>query len=149
MNVCRAEINDHLELTKITMLSKAHWGYSDQQMRAWEAELTVSPHYIDSNLVYKLTKDGKILGYYSFIVEKDATFQLDNLFVLPECIGKGLGQKLLFHAINLARSKGVNRIQLAADPNAIDFYLKFDFQIIGQMPTQIEGRFLPLMELIL
>ena len=44
-------------------------------------------------------------------------------------------------------SEKINRIVLHADPHVEIFYKKYGFITIGKEATNIEGRFLPIMEL--
>ena len=91
MTIEKANKEDHLVLTEITKRSKAHWGYSQEQIKAWSELLTITEAYIKTHSVYKLQEAEKTLGYYAFFWEEDKSIRLDNMFLLPEYIGKGLG----------------------------------------------------------
>jgi hypothetical protein len=88
MAIEKANNTDHQILTQITKKSKAFWGYSEEQIEIWSKFLTVTSSYIDTNTVYKLSIKDQIVGYYSFFNKDQKTVKLDNLFVLPEYIGK-------------------------------------------------------------
>ena len=145
MQVLKAHKEDLTILNQITFASKQFWGYSDEQMEAWKEMLTMSESYLTENTVYKLVQD-EILGYYSFIIFENYV-ELDNLFIKPEKIGKGLGTFLLQHLLDEITKLGHHKIVLFADPNAERFYEKMGFQVIGSKPTQDNARFLPIMEL--
>lgn len=145
MQVLKAHKEDLTILNQITFASKQFWGYSDEQMEAWKEMLTMSESYLTENTVYKLVQE-EILGYYSFIIFENYV-ELDNLFVKPEKIGKGLGTFLLQHLLDEITKLGHHKIVLFADPNAERFYEKMGFQVIGRKPTQDKSRFLPIMEL--
>ncbi|MDR7371596.1 GNAT family N-acetyltransferase [Flavobacterium aquidurense] len=147
MFIEKAIPQDHQVLTEITKKSKAFWGYSDEQIEIWADALTVSEKYIEVNSVYKLVFEDKIAGYYSFYFKDEKTVKLDNLFISPEYIGKGLGRIAMNHFLMIARKLGINTITLNADPNAETFYTKFDFVKVGQITTKIKDRYLPIMEL--
>ena len=100
MIVEKANIIDHEILTEITKKSKAYWGYSEEQILKWSNNLTITQDYLKDNDVFKLINDNKIVGYYSYIIEKEKNVILDNLFVLPEYIGKGLGKYLMTDFLN-------------------------------------------------
>jgi GNAT superfamily N-acetyltransferase len=148
MNVLKATPQDANALTILTLQSKAHWGYTPQQMAAWQEQLTITPAYIKSHEVYKLVEHETITGYYSYYTDAGATV-LDNLFVLPVYIGKGFGRQLLEDFLIRTKAAGTSKITADADPNAEGFYTAFGFKTIGYKVTQIEGRFLPVMELML
>ena len=139
--------NDHLILTEITKKSKAYWGYSEEQLLKWNSNLTITTAYINENSVYKLVNKNKIIGYYSYLEKENKTIYLDNLFILPEKIGFGLGTFLINDLIAKVKNKGVQSIVLHSDPNAEKFYLKMGFKKIGEFETAIKNRFLPIMEL--
>ena len=149
MNIELADKKDHEILTSITKKSKAYWGYSEEQIEIWSEQLTITESYIETNAVYKLVLDTATIGYYSYFYENDKTIQLDNLFVLPDDIGKGFGQILMNDFLNRMQSMGINKIILESEPNAENFYARFGFVKVGAIETSIKNRFLPLMELIL
>jgi len=147
MTIKKAIPNDHKTLTEITKKSKAYWGYSAEQIEIWSPFLTVSKEYIETNPVYNLVVDDKIIGYYSFFHESENTIKLDNLFVLPEFIGKGFGKILMSDFLKRLKNIDVQKVILNSEPNAEAFYIKFGFVKIGQIETSIKDRYLPVMEL--
>jgi ribosomal protein S18 acetylase RimI-like enzyme len=147
MIIKKAIPNDHKILTEITKKSKAYWGYSDKQIEIWSEFLTVTKEYIETKSVYNLIIEDEIIGYYSFFHESENTIKLDNLFVLPEFIGKGFGKILMNDFISRLKFNDVKKIVLNSEPNAEEFYKKFGFVKVGQIETSIKDRFLPVMEL--
>jgi len=147
MAIEKANSGDADVLTDITKESKAYWGYSNEQIKIWSELLTITKAYIEANHVYKLVIDSKVIGYYSFFYEDERAIRLDNLFILPEYIGTGLGKMLMEDFLIRIKSTIVTKILLHADPNAGDFYAKFGFTKIGQIETSIKDRYLPVMEL--
>ena len=145
MGIVKAEKSDHEILSTITKLSKAHWGYSNEQMKLWDDELTISANYIESNIVFKLIVKNKTVAYYSLEIQSAEKILLENLFVLPEYIGKGYGKLMLHDSIEKARRLKFKEMVLEADPHATDFYKKNGFEIIGRKATSIKDRFMPVM----
>ncbi len=147
MTIEKAISSDHQILTEITKKSKAYWGYSDEQIENWSQFLTVTQGYINENIVYKVIIEDKLAGYYSFLYQDEKTVKLDNLFVLPEYIGKGFGKILMNHFLLEINKTIVNKIILNSEPNAELFYAKLGFIKIGEIETSIKNRFMPVMEL--
>lgn len=147
MKIEKATINDNEILTTITKKSKAYWGYSEEQILKWDANLTISKDYIESNYAFKLLNDNKIIGYYSYIIREEKNVELDNLFVLPEYIGKGFGKYLVSDFLKRMRNKKIKKIILHSEPNAEEFYLKIGFEKIGEFETSIKNRFMPILEM--
>lgn len=147
IEIIRANTHDHEVLTEITKKSKAYWGYSDEQMNEWSDSLTIKESYIKSSEIYKLLINNLAIAYYSYFNINEDTVKLDNLFVLPDQIGKGYGKLLMNDFILKIEQNKTKRIILDADPNAQKFYESFGFIKIGQIETSIKDRFLPIMEL--
>lgn len=147
MKIIKASIEDNNILTEITKKSKAYWGYSEEQILKWNDNLTISAAYIETNFVYKLINNDKTIGYYSYLIKEEKDVILDNLFVLPENIGKGLGKYLMTDFLNRMKNGKFEKITLNSEPNAENFYLKIGFKKIGELQTSIKNRFMPIMEM--
>ena len=143
----KATILDSSELSELTYKSKAHWGYSEKQMEKWRDDLQVSARYIENNEVFIIRKSDQIAGYYSFSKVSVSTVKLDNIFIDPEYIGKGLGLTLMKDFLNSVKKLEVTTVTLDSDPNAEQFYQKFEFKTVGQLKSSVPNRFLPIMEL--
>lgn len=149
MIINQAHTTDAQKISEVCFLSKAYWGYSKEQMENWRDDLTIGPDYIQKNKVFVLLNGGKIIGFYSYFEDKSNTVMLDNIFLLPAFIGRGLGRFLMDDFIERVRNEGYLKIILHADPHATDFYSMYGFKIIGKKQTSIEGRYMPIMELSL
>ncbi|WP_262147665.1 GNAT family N-acetyltransferase [Chryseobacterium foetidum] len=147
MEIIKANTYDHKILTEITKKSKAYWGYSNEQMEEWSDLLTIKEEYFKNNEVYKLLINNSTVAYYSYFSINENTVKLDNLFVLPDEIGKGYGKLLMNDFISKIKKSKTKIIILDADPNAQKFYESFGFTKIGKIETSIKNRFLPIMEL--
>ena len=141
-----ALIEDHPALTKLTIASKSYWGYSHDQVEQWRALLTITPDYILTNSVYKVLSKDTLAGYYSYQEKTNHTVELDNMFVAPVFIRKGIGSILIQDFLNKVMQKGFTKIVLKAEPFAEGFYTNYGFRKTGQLESSIPGRFLPVME---
>lgn len=149
MKIEKAIKSDSTSLTELTIRSKAHWDYSEEQINNWRDDLTVSEAYIALNEVYKLSNGNLLIGYYSFFKVNDTEVKLENLFIEPKFIGKGFGKLLMTDFLKRAQKTKCDCITLDADPNVEQFYQHFGFKTIGQLETAIKNRFLPIMKLSL
>ena len=147
MTIEKAKITDNETLTEITKKSKAYWEYSVEQIQKWDKSLTISQDYIRDNKVFKLVEKGLIIGYYSYFLKDEKVIELDNLFILPEHIGKGFGKYLLLDFLNRIKETGIEKITLDSEPNAEEFYAKMGFVKVGEFETSIKNRFMPIMEM--
>ena len=134
-------------LTDLAMRSKAHWGYDDAFMAACRAELTVSAEAICSGTVFVYEEAGLVLGLYWLEVREDNA-EVEQFFVEPGAIGRGVGRALWRHMCNEARRRGARKIRIESDPDAEDFYRKMGARRVGTAPSgSIPDRMLPLLEL--
>ena len=139
---------DAAALSQIALTAKAHWGYTERWLEIWKPQLTFSPEYFERNESWVAEKDGLPIAFYT-LQEKDGYAWIENLFVSPEFIGKGVGKTLFLHAVALARPRGYKTLQLEADPNAAGFYERMGMRKIGEWNSEVDGqpRILPIMEM--
>jgi GNAT superfamily N-acetyltransferase len=147
MKIEKSLSNDSGILTDITKKSKAYWGCPEDLLDKWSDQLTITKAYIESNNVFKIVLDNKVIGYYSFFYESKTTIRLDNLFLLPDFIGKGFGKILMNNFLKRIKTEGILYVILESDPGAEKFYEKFGFVTTGLQKTTVKNRFLPIMEL--
>lgn len=135
-------------LTGIALAAKAHWGYPEKWMKLWTPQLTFTPEYFEENESWAAELDDEPVAFYT-LLDKNGIAWIENLWVLPVSIGKGLGRQLFEHAVELARQRGYKILQLEADPNARGFYEKMGMHMIGERHSEVDGqpRILPVMEM--
>lgn len=79
-----------------------------------------------NNLMWVLLEEDKVLGYIDvFYIFDEANIQRIALF--PACEGKGYATKMLKHAENDLKEKGVEKIYLEvseSNTHAVEFYIK-------------------------
>jgi ribosomal protein S18 acetylase RimI-like enzyme len=134
-------------LSKIALSAKAYWGYSERWMEIWTPLLTFSAQYFEENESWAATLDNKPIAFYT-LQDKHGNAWIEDLWVLPEYIGRGVGKELFLHALSLAREMRYKTLQLEADPNAVGFYEKMGMHKIGERHSEVDGqpRILPIME---
>src|ERR1700722_2194738 len=117
-------------LTEIAMAAKGHWGYPAHWMARWRSVLTVTPAFIATHETYAARTDERILGF-SALRPDGAVLHLEDLFVLPSEMGRGVGRALFRHARQRARELGFAFIVVQSDPNAAGFYERMGAERIG------------------
>lgn len=75
-------------------------------------------------------KDEEAIGCARAIVIK-SQMQLGRMAVLKEYRGQGAGSTLIEKAIVTAKLKQLSGIHISAQCNAINFYVKFGFEVMG------------------
>lgn len=133
-------------LTHVALSAKRHWGYPEPWMEIWTPELTFTPEYFEENESWVAVDDEKPIAFYT-LQAKDGNAWIENLWVLPEHMGKGVGKRLFLHAMSRSLELGYKILQLEADPNAVGFYEKMGMHKISERHSEIEGqpRVLPIM----
>lgn len=135
-------------LTDITIKAKRHWGYPETWIQLWLPLLTVTPDYISVNETWVASADNQPIGYYSLKYDGEALW-LDNLWVLPEYMGRGIGKLLFGHALERSRVQNAPLLKIEADPNAVGFYERMGARKAGERHATVESqvRVLPILEI--
>jgi len=142
----RCRSTDAPALTRLAHAAKRHWGYPDTLIDLWSPALTFTPAFLAAASAYAAVEDGRLVGVCA-VAGAGVERELEHLWVLPERIGRGIGRRLLGHAIRRERTRGTQRLRIAADPNAEGFYRRLGAQLVGSVPSMPAGRRLPLLAL--
>lgn len=150
MKITRAGAAEADVLTGIAFMAKRHWGYPESWMRRWEGDLTITPGYLADNPTFVATLDEQAVGFCALKLGAGEAV-LDHLWVLPSCMGRGVGRALFEHAVEIAKSGGAGRMTIVGDPHAEPFYLRMGAALHGREPASMDGveRSLPLFEILL
>ena len=150
MDIRKASPKDAARLTQIALAAKAYWGYPASWMALWQDVLMITPEFITTAEVYTAVLESEIIGFYS-LVGTGEKLTLNDLWVLPDAIGRGIGRALFEHARHCAETLGAATLEIEADPNAEGFYQHMGAHRIGEHISEIEGqsRVLPVFHLAL
>lgn len=144
IEIRRATSTDSDRATELARRAKAHWGYPAEWLAAWESDLAISAADIDRHRTFVASLEGEVVGVCQ-LQEGERGAMLENVWVDPNCHGRGVGRTLVQHA--LAEAQGV--IAVISDPNAEQFYVKLGAQRVGEVTAPMPGapeRTLPLLE---
>lgn len=136
-------------LSEIAFSAKAHWGYSEHLMGMWKPQLTFPADYFIETEGWAAELDDNPVAFYT-LEGKDGSAWIENLWVVPEHMGKGIGKQLFLDALSRSRSKGYQILRLEADPHAAGFYEKMGMYQVGESSRPIDedpSRVLPIMEI--
>lgn len=141
IEIYQAKPQDWESLKKIAITSKSYWGYSEHLILQWAQTPIVTPDSIEKDIVYAAYINSFIIGWYRLLIRLPVAI-LEDLWVLPDYIGKGVGKNLFKHAIQQASPSGAERLELDADPNAEPFYTRMGCQVVGESISEW-GRVVP------
>jgi GNAT superfamily N-acetyltransferase len=114
--------------------SALHW----DDDRAW---LLAHPHHLawsgpppggETRLV---VADGAVLGFASVAPVEGRGWEVVDLFVDPDAMGRGVGRALIADLVDRARAAGVGVLWVTGNPSALGFYTAVGFVVAGTAPT--------------
>lgn len=146
VRIRRAGAAEGERLREIARASKGYWGYDPARIVEWADGMDFSAEGLASRERYAAEVDGRVVGW-SAIIPKDDVCWLDDLWIEPEWIGRGIGTELFRHAMARGRELRAARIELEAEPNAIGFYEKMGARFVRDSEPSEWGRILPIMAL--
>ncbi len=92
-----------------------------------------------------LEADGRLLGFFRLRRLTELAF-LDDLFVDPTAMRRGVGRRLFLRAAEVAREWGYGMLEFESDPYAERFYLRLGCERVAMSPSAlVPGRSIPLM----
>jgi len=145
VRIRRAFAADADTLTALTHASSAY----DGPYRAIIHGYVVTPAQVERDEMHvALDGDGRVLGYYSLVLDPAGDAELDLLFVDDAAQGRGLGALLFAHMRDRAIARGVSRVRIVSHPPAEAFYLRMGALRAGEQAPR--GRVTwtrPLLEL--
>jgi len=139
VNIRPAQGHEAKALSAIALEAKAFWGYPADTLESWKQELTVSTRTVTSGPTFVAVIADEIVGFYSLSPSHDA-WKLEDLWVLPRFMDRGIGRALVAHALETAARGGASSVMVDADPNAESFYLACGADRCGEVPAPISGE---------
>jgi len=88
----------------------------------------------ENRLMYAYYDKGVIVGYYSLLIQEKEECELNNLSVLPVYRHKGIGEKLLYNAFEVARQLNCKKMNIGiVEENRVlrEWYESFGFIHVG------------------
>jgi GNAT superfamily N-acetyltransferase len=140
----RAVPGEAKRLSDLAMRSKAYWGYDDAFLEIVRPILTFSEQDLVRSPVYVLTiGSDEPAGVYR-ITGVPPEGELEDLWLDPQFIGRGIGRALFEHALRTAADLGFESLLIEGEPNAEGFYVAMGAISFGSRRSP-SGRTLPLL----
>ena len=117
-----ADPDDGERLREIARSAKGHWGYEPAKVRAWADTLDFSPECLRARLVLVAESEGAPVAWASAV--DGEIWWLDDLWVEPSGMDRGIGARLFERIAEHARAAGASRLEWEAERNALGFYEK-------------------------
>ena len=132
VTVRAAQPADHERLRELTFESKAHWGYDRDVIRGWADGLA----FEDEEERWVAEAGGEIVAWAGLVPPEGGIAVLDDLWVDPAWMGRGLGGRLFRLAAGRARELGAERLEWGAEENALGFYEKMSGRFVRPYVTE-------------
>jgi GNAT superfamily N-acetyltransferase len=144
VRVRRARTDEGEQLRAIAIAAKGHWGYDIERVREWAAGGDFSAAGLRSKEVYVAELSGRVVGW-SALIPRGEVCWLDDLWIEPEWIGRGIGSRLFRHAAERARELAALTMEWEAEPNALGFYERMGARHLRNSEPNEWGRVLEVM----
>lgn len=131
-------------LRKIAIAAKGHWGYDARRVGEWAAMGDFSPRGLRKKSFFVAAIEDKAVGWAAAI-DRGEVWWLDDLWIEPEWMGKGIGSRLFRHAAEHGRRVGAVRMEWEAEPNALGFYERMGGRYLRDGEPGVWGRVLTIM----
>jgi GNAT superfamily N-acetyltransferase len=104
-------------------------------LRAHPEHLILEPEALAEGRTYVAIEDGVVVGFATW-AEADGAVELEDLFVDPDHMRRGLGMALVRQVAEVLRARGVQRLEVTANPHAMAFYRAAGFTDCGVTETE-------------
>jgi GNAT superfamily N-acetyltransferase len=139
-----ARADEGMRLKEIAIAAKGFWGYKPDKVRTWADHGDFTPERLQDLIVCVAESGGRVVGWAS-LISKDDVGWLEDLWIDPAWMGKGVGSLLFRHAAERAKGLGAGRLEWEAEPNAIGFYEKMGGTYVRESEQTEWGRYLSVM----
>lgn len=147
INITDAQPGNLGQINELLRLSKAYWGYDSDFLDRFMAKLGITHAYMQQHAIKLFYVDDHLAGFFNFSFNTDGLFELDNFFLHPNYIGKGIGRKLWQACCQEAKQQGENEFIIWSDPNAEPFYVKMGCEKIGvRQSPMMPDRYPPILK---
>lgn len=93
----------------------------------------------DGRVRVAVEPSGRLLGFSVVLPVSDGRCELDDLFVEPDVMRQGVGRLLVEDVAARAAAAGARFVDVIANENALGFYERVGFEIIGWAPTRFRA----------
>jgi GNAT superfamily N-acetyltransferase len=96
--------------------------------------LILGPEGLAEGRTYVADEDGSVVGFATW-AEADGTIDLEDLFVDPGWRRRGIATALVSRIVEVLRARGVEFLEVTANPHAREFYRAAGFTDCGVAET--------------
>ena len=97
--------------------------------------LILGPEGLAEGRTHVAERDGSVVGFATW-AETAGTMELEDLFVDPDYMRRGIATALVNCIAEVLRARGVERLEVTANPHALGFYRAVGFIDCGVAETE-------------
>jgi GNAT superfamily N-acetyltransferase len=97
--------------------------------------LILGPEGLAEARTHIAEQDGSLVGFATWL-EAGGTVELEDLFVAPGWMRRGIATALVNRIAEVLRARGVERLEVTANPHALGFYHAAGFVDCGVAETE-------------
>lgn len=139
-----AEPDEGGRLREIAIAAKASWGYDLDRVREWAQGGDFTPEGLVRIGAFVTEEDGVVVGWAALIARGEVAW-LEDLWVEPAWMRRGIGAALFQAAADRARAAGARRMEWEAEPNALPFYERLGARRVRDSSPTSWGRSVPVL----
>ena len=90
--------------------------------------------YVQRGLTYVAKQEDNVIGVYVILETRPKTMEIMNIAVVEHLQGKGIGKKLISHAIETAKGYGMSKLEVGTGNSSVSqlaLYQKCGFRIFS------------------
>ncbi|CAM4025833.1 acetyltransferase [Bacillus luti] len=90
--------------------------------------------YVQRGLTYVAKQEDRVVGVYVLLETRPKTMEIMNIAVVEYMQGKGIGKKLLKHAVETAKGYGMSKLEVGTGNSSVSqlaLYQKCGFRIFS------------------
>jgi len=96
--------------------------------------LILGPEGLAEGRTHVAEQDGTVIGFATW-AEAGGTIDLEDLFVDPDYRRRGIASALVRRIAEVLRARGAERLEVTANPHAMEFYRSAGFTDCGTADT--------------
>jgi ribosomal protein S18 acetylase RimI-like enzyme len=115
----------------------------EQVTNTWHSIENLTNQAQDKDAYFAVAKneDDKIVGICTAKKLDEQKVYIARIYVLPSCQGQGVGRKLLYAIFDYFPQVSVFHLEVEKfNANAIGFYEKYQFKVIGERVDKVNGE---------
>jgi GNAT superfamily N-acetyltransferase len=102
--------------------------------------LILGPEGLAEGRTHVAEEDGAVVGFATWAdTETAGTSELEDLFVDPDYMRRGIAAALVSRIVEVVRARGAERLEVTANPHALAFYRNVGFTNCGIVETELRS----------